>query len=199
MSRLSKIALSALALAVAPVAVARAQDTADPYNPSRFTVEPYLSQTWVESDLSDDRDALGGFGVRVMFGRADASQIVSSLVQRARAGAFFTYNAEQKDDISSYHIGGELDFPLFSAPRDANTPLRLDPFVSLGAGIFHVARNIGGGVERSTNDFALTPAIGILLPITGEIKFRGDLRDAIVFGDKTYNNFGAEGGISIGF
>jgi hypothetical protein len=42
--------------------------------------------------------------------------------------------------------------------------------------------------------------VGVQVPITGEIKFRGDIRDAIVFGEgKTSNNFVLEGGISIGF
>ena len=42
--------------------------------------------------------------------------------------------------------------------------------------------------------------MGVQVPITGELKFRGDIRDAIVFGEgRTTNNFVFEGGISIGF
>ena len=123
MSHLSKLGLGVLALASAPV-LAHAQ-AADPYNPSRFTVEPYLSQSWLESDATDDRETFGGFGVRVMFGHSTASEVASTLFNRARAGAFFTYNAEQKGDISSYHIGGELDFPLLAAPATATGPIRI--------------------------------------------------------------------------
>jgi hypothetical protein len=37
------------------------------------------------------------------------------------------------------------------------------------------------------------------VPLTGAIKFRGDIRDVIVFGDERTNNFVFEGGISVGF
>ena len=89
------------------------------------------------------------------------------------------------------------DFPLFVTPATAG--FYLDPFLSLAIGGIHTSVDAGGGTNLTSNDFALTPAIGTLIPITGEIKFRGDLRDAITFGDKTRNNFIAEGGISIGF
>ena len=94
----------------------------------------------------------------------------------------------------------QADFPLLAAPADATGPLRFDPFLSLGAGIFNTSVPAGEGTRESSNDFAVTPAIGVQVPITGEIKFRGDIRDAIVFGEgNTRNNFALEGGISIGF
>jgi opacity protein-like surface antigen len=200
MSRLSNVVLAGAVLAAAPLAAVQAQDVADPYNPSRFAVEGYLSQTWLDTDASD-REGLGGFGVRVMFGRATGSQIASTFFNRARTGAFFTYNSEQGDaDVKAYHAGVQIDFPLLVAPASSPGPLRFDPFLSLGAGVFNTSvPGVRAGTRESSNDFALTPAAGILIPITGEIKFRGDLRDAIVFGNKTTNNFIAEGGISIGF
>jgi hypothetical protein len=199
---LSKLALGVLALSSAP-AIALAQDTADPYNPSRFTLEPYLSHMFVaETDANPDPEGQGGFGVRLMFGHATASQVVSTFFNRARTGAFITYNAEQGDaEVKSFHYGVEADFPLLAAPRVQNPGFRLDPFVSLGLGIFHASVPSGtAGTRLTSDDFALTPAIGTLIPITGEIKFRGDIRDAIVFGEgETTNNFVLEGGISIGF
>lgn len=201
MSRLSTIALG-VALISAPVLTARAQDVADPYNPSRFTVEGYLSHMFLESDANEDRESQGGFGARVMFGRADASQALSTIFNRARAGAYLTYNAEQGNaEVKSIHYGVQADFPLFAAPRDPNAGFRIDPFVSLGAGVLNSSVPSGTrGTRESSNDFTLTPAIGTLLPITGEIKFRGDIRDVILFGEgSTSNNFVFEGGISIGF
>jgi hypothetical protein len=202
MSRLSNLAVGILAVTAAPFAAAQAQETADPYNPSRFTVEPYLSQSWTKNDVTDEYDGAGGFGVRVMFGHADASQIASSFFNRARTGAFVTYANNIGDlEASQAHYGVQIDFPLLVAPATATGPLAFDPFVSLGAGIFHtsVDNPLDNGTNITSNDFALTPAIGIIVPITGEIKFRGDLRDAVLFGDNTTNNFLAEGGISIGF
>ena len=203
MSRLSNLAAGVLAATVAPLAAAQAQDVADPYNPSRFVVEPYLSHMFLESDANDgDRESQGGFGVRVMFGQAQASQVVSTFFNRARVGGFFTYNGEQGDlELKSIHYGVQADFPLLAAPADAAGPLRFDPFLSLGAGVFNASVPSGTtGTRLSSNDFSLVPAIGVQVPITGEIKFRGDIRDAIVFGEgTTSNNFVFEGGISIGF
>ena len=203
MSRLSNLAAGVLAATVAPLAAAQAQDVADPYNPSRFVVEPYLSHMFLESDANDgDRESQGGFGVRVMFGQAQASQVVSTFFNRARVGGFLTYNAAQGDaDLKSIHYGVQADFPLLAAPADATGPLRFDPFLSLGAGVFNASVPSGTtGTRLSSNDFSLVPAIGVQVPITGEIKFRGDIRDAIVFGEgTTSNNFVFEGGISIGF
>ncbi len=199
MSRLSNLTIGVLAATAAPFAAAQAQIASDPYNPSRLAIEGYLSQTWLDTDAGDDD--LGGFGVRVMFGRSQASRIASSFFNRARTGAFFTYNSEQGDDnLKAYHIGVQADFPILAAPADATGPLRFDPFFSLGAGIFNTSGpGQTSGTRNSSNDFAFTPAVGVLVPITGEIKFRGDLRDAIVFGENTTNNFIAEAGISIGF
>ena len=202
MSRLSNLALGVLAAAAAPLAAAQAQDVADPYNPSRFVVEPYLSHMFLETDANSDRESQGGFGVRVMFGQAQASRVVSTFFNRARLGGFLTYNAEQGDaELKSIHYGVQADFPLLAAPADATGPLRFDPFLSLGGGIFNISTpGQTTGTRNSSNDFSLVPAIGVQVPITGEIKFRGDIRDAIVFGEgTTSNNFVFEGGISIGF
>lgn len=201
MSRLSNVALTALALAVAPAAAA-AQDVADPYNPSRFVIEPYLSHMFLETDANSDRESQGGFGVRVMFGQAQASRAVSTFFNRARVGGYATYNAEQGDqELKSIHYGVQADFPLLAAPADATGPLRFDPFLSLGAGILNASVPSGtSGTRVSSNDFTLTPAAGVQVPITGEIKFRGDIRDVVLFGEgRTSNNFVFEGGISIGF
>ena len=181
---LATAAAAALA-ATAPVAAARAQDVAS----GRVTVEPYLAQYSI--DNGDGHTGIGGFGARVMFGHADATRALSTFFQRARAGVFFTYTSEQKG-ASTFHAGGEGDFPLFNAPIAGGF---LDPFVSLGAGVFHFGYDGGG----KSNDFALTPAAGTLIPITGSIKLRGDIRDVIIFGDNTTNNLALEGGISIGF
>lgn len=202
MSRLSNLAAGVLAAAVAPLAAAGAQDVADPYNPSRFVIEPYLSHMFLETDANSDRESQGGFGVRVMFGQAQASQVVSSFFNRARVGGYLTYNAEQGDlELKSIHYGVQADFPLLAAPADATGPLRFDPFLSLGAGVLNASVPSGtSGTRESSNDFTLTPAAGVQVPITGEIKFRGDIRDVILFGEgRTSNNFVFEGGISIGF
>lgn len=189
---------AAAALLAAPLGVARAQSQSNMNGtPSRYTLELYLAEYRLKTDASNGSMGAGGVGARMMFGHSDATKVVSTFFNRARAGAYATYTGKQgNDDVSSWQIGGQADFPLLAVPMS-----HLDPFVSLGAGIFHSSRNnpIQSGTNITSNDFALTPAIGTLVPITGSIAFRGDLRDAIVFGNSTTNNFGAEGGISIGF
>ena len=180
---------AAALLLAAPLGAAHAQSESSD-SPSRFALEGYLAQ--YSFDTGDDRTGVGGVGVRLMFGHSDATSLLATFFQRARGGVFLTYTGEQKD-VQTLHFGAEADFPLF-----AGRPMRLDPFVSLGAGIFRTSID-QLDEDNSTSDFALTPAIGTLFPITGSIAFRGDIRDVIIFGDNTTNNWVAEGGISIGF
>jgi len=202
MTSLSKLYCAAAALAsLAPIATARAQS--DLQNPSRFAVEPYLAEySFDNGGNNGGRTGIGGFGVRVMFGHSDATKTLSTFFNRARAGAFVTYTSEQKY-YSTTHFGVQGDFPLFAAPTNGGW---LDPFASLRAGVFHTAINraafgssLPPGFNPTQNKFALTPAVGTLIPITGSIKFRGDIGDVVVFGDNTTQNFVLEGGISIGF
>ena len=194
-ARLFSICTAAAALAAAPLGVAHAQyDTNMNGAPSKYTFELYLAQYSFEGG-NDGRTGIGGIGGRVMFGRGDATKVVSTFFNRARAGVFAVYTAEQKD-ITTFHVGGQADFPLFAAPVANGF---LDPFVSLGAGLFRQSVDVIGA-DNSSNNFALTPAVGTLIPLTGAIKFRGDIRDAIVFNDgNASNNWLFEGGISIGF
>ncbi|HET7456232.1 MAG TPA: hypothetical protein VFJ74_01170 [Gemmatimonadaceae bacterium] len=200
MTRLSKLyaATAAAAVFAAPLATAHAQEATTTTAPaSRFAVELYLAQYSVETEASS-RTGLGGFGARVMFGHSDATNVLRTFFNRARAGAFITYTAKQKEnDVATTHVGAQADFPLLATPMNGY----LDPFVSLGAGVFHASTTGSvAGTNTTSNDFALTPAVGTLIPITGAISFRGDLRDVVIFGqNKTTNNFLAEGGISIGF
>jgi len=187
---------AAAALVAAPLSAAHAQSEAS-VAPSRFALGLYLAQYWLDTDASNGSSGAGGVGARLMFGHSDATKVASSLFNRARAGVYGVYTGEQgDDDVSSWQLGGQLDFPLLATPMS-----RLDPFASLRLGVISTSRNNPGtsGTRVSSNDFAFTPAIGTLIPITGAIAFRGDLLDAIVFGDKTTNNLGIEGGLSIGF
>jgi hypothetical protein len=196
MNRLHTLFAAAALLTAPAIVSAQSTSTGDMYNASRFTVEPYLSQAWVKNDVTDKYNSKGGFGARVMFGHATATQALSTFFTRVRTGAFATY-ASAGNNASQVNYGVQADFPLFATPATAG--FYLDPFVSFGLGGIHSSTDNGNGTNITSNDFAFTPAVGTLIPITGQIKFRGDLRDAILFGNNTTNNFIAEGGISIGF
>lgn len=199
MSQTRRIALlaSAFALFAAPTRV-QAQD--DTMGPSRVSVEGFLAQ-YMFDNPGGDRENIGGVGARLMFGRGDVTGTLNNFFNRAKAGVFLVYTAEQ-EAVSTFHFGGQADFPIFAAPV-ANG--YLDPFFSLGLGGFRTKIDVPSGTQvpagfsATSTDFALTPAIGTLIPLTGAIKFRGDIRDVIIFGDDRTNNWVFEGGISVGF
>lgn len=200
MSQTRRIALfaSAFALLAAPAHLEAQYDNT--MGPSRVSVEGFLAQYMF--DVPDgDRENVGGVGARLMFGRGDVTGTLNNFFNRAKAGVFLVYTAEQ-EAVSTFHFGGQADFPIFAAPV-ANG--YLDPFLSLGLGGFRTkidvpaGSQVPAGFSATSTDFALTPAIGTLIPLTGAIKFRGDIRDVIIFGDERTNNFVFEGGISVGF
>ena len=200
MSQTRRIALAATAFALAAALPARAEAQDDTMGPSRVSIEGFLAQYQFDNP-GGDRIGVGGVGVRAMLGRGDVTGTLNNFFQRAKAGVFLVYTAEQ-DAVSTLNFGGQADFPLFAAPVASGY---LDPFLSLGLGGFRTKIDVPSGTgvpegfSATSTDFALTPAIGTLIPLTGAIKFRGDIRDVIIFGDKTTNNFLIEGGISIGF
>lgn len=199
MSQTRRIALlaSAFALFAAPTRV-QAQD--DTMGPSRVSVEGFLAQ-YMFDNPGGDRENIGGVGARLMFGRGDVTGTLNNFFNRAKAGVFLVYTAEQ-EAVSTFHFGGQADFPIFAAPVASGY---LDPFFSLGLGGFRTKIDVPSGTQvpagfsATSTDFALTPAIGTLIPLTGAIKFRGDIRDVIIFGDDRTNNWVFEGGISVGF
>jgi len=199
MSQTRRIALlaSAFALFAAPT---RAQAQDDTMGPSRVSVEGFLAQ-YMFDNPGGDRENIGGVGARLMFGRGDVTGTLNNFFNRAKAGVFLVYTAEQ-EAVSTFHFGGQADFPIFAAPVARGY---LDPFFSLGLGGFRTKIDVPSGTQvpagfsATSTDFALTPAIGTLIPLTGAIKFRGDIRDVIIFGDDRTNNWVFEGGISVGF
>src|SRR5688500_19452174 len=76
MPNVRRLALAAgLVLAAAPLATAGAQDTPAGTRPFRFTAEGYLANYWLDRGGSLDRASVGGYGIRVMFNRSDASRV----------------------------------------------------------------------------------------------------------------------------
>jgi hypothetical protein len=200
MSQTRRLALAATALAFAAALPTSAHAQDDTMGPSRVSIEGFLAQYQFDTP-GGDREGLGGVGVRAMLGRGDVTGTLNSFFQRAKAGVFLVYTAE-KNNVSTMNFGGQADFPLFAAPVASGY---LDPFFSLGLGGFRTKIDVPSGTgvpegfSATSTDFAVTPAIGTLIPLTGAIKFRGDIRDVIIFGDERTNNFLFEGGISVGF
>jgi hypothetical protein len=191
---------STVALLAAPGQL-RAQDPMDPtlQGPSRVAIEGFLAQYWFDG-LGGDRVGIGGIGLRAMVGRGAVPGALRTFFNRARAGIFVVYTADQDDNnVSTFHYGAQAEVPLFPAPVARGF---LDPFVSLSAGLFRASADApanSGADDLSSTDFALSPGAGTMIPLFGAVAIRGDIRDVIVFGEETSNNFVLEGGISIGF
>ena len=182
--------LAVAAASSSPRALAAQEAGPQPY---RFTLEGYLSYLSLDSDAAS-RTGMGGFGLRAMFNRSDVARAARSLFDRASAGAFWSHG--KKGDVSSAHIGGEVDVALLPAPANGV----FDPFVSVGAGVFHTSVPSGrAGTKLTSNDFALTPAVGARIPFFSGIGARGDLRLPIVFGNSTSVNVAFEGGLYVSF
>lgn len=185
-------ALGAASLCAA--APAAAQDpTVQAY---RFTVQGYLANYWLDRGGDLDRASVGGYGARVMFNRSTPADVARTFFNRSSVGAYATITSEQ-DRVSTQNLGVQLDVPLFPTAIAAG---RLDPFVSLGAGVLRSSAEQLSGDDRTTTDFTIIPAAGTRIPFFSGIGFRGDLRLPIVFSDgNTQLNFLAEGGIYVSF
>lgn len=185
-------AASAALLAGATAASAQEATGVQPY---RFSVEGYLANYWLDRGGDLDRANVGGYGVRMMFHRSTPAEVARTFFSRASVGAYATFTSEQ-DRVSTQNLGVQLDVPLFATAIASG---RLDPFVSLGAGVFRNKSEQPGG-DVTTTDFTIIPAAGTRIPFFSGIGFRGDLRAPIVFSDgNTQLNFLAEGGIYVSF
>lgn len=184
-------ALVGAGLLAVPLAHSAAQESPVEVRPYRFTVEPYLANYWLDrGEAAGSRASVGGYGVRLMFNRSDVAKVARSFFDRASAGVYGTFTTKQ-NLVSTQNLGGEVDVALFNAPIARGF---LDPFVSLGGGIYRIS----GGGDSKTN-FVLTPAAGTRIPLVSGVGFRGDLRAPIVFGSDTQLNFLAEGGVYFSF
>ncbi|MDF1502604.1 outer membrane beta-barrel protein [Roseisolibacter sp. H3M3-2] len=195
MPSLRRLAATAAGVAslAAVAAPAHAQDTG--VQPYRFTVEGYLANYWLDRGGDLDRASVGGYGARVMFNRSTPASVARTFFNRSSVGAYATFTSEQ-DRVSTQNLGVQLDVPLFPTLIGG----RLDPFVSLGAGLLRSKAELQSGDDRTTTDFTIIPAAGTKIPFLGGVGFRGDLRLPIVFSDgNTQLNFLAEGGIYISF
>lgn len=190
MSSFAFRALPAAALLAALAAPAGAQDTSQGTQPYRFTVEPYLTQLWLDDGVGG-REGVGGVGARLLFNRSEAARAARSLLGRATAGVFVTYTGEQKG-VSTLQAGvlGQSSILPDAAARGT-----LDPVVSLGVGVF---RTDVDGVGAESN-LAVSPGIGTRLRLLRGLGLRGDLRAPVVFGSDVRVQLAAEGGLYFSF
>ena len=191
--------VAGVALAAAGRTVA-AQPPAGDAPDFRYTVEGYLAQYALDDATNSNKQNVGGFGARVTFNRPTPSSGGRSIFDRITSNLFATYTAKQGTPSSTtLHVGGQADGAVLRSPLGGV----LDPFVSVGIGIFRTSRDIVGGPGGSNritrSDLALTPGVGTRIRFFNGIGARGDLRAPFVFGFRTTANVVAEGGLYVSF
>lgn len=196
MRTIRQIALASVALLTVVASSAAAQNSDTGVQAYRFTVQGYLANYWLDRGGDQDRASVGGYGARVMFNRSTPAAVARTFFSRSSVGAYATLTAKQ-DETTTQNLGVQLDVPLFPMAIASG---RLDPFVSLGAGVIRSKVDQQRGGSISSTDFTVIPAAGTKIPFFNGIGFRGDLRAPIVFSDgDTRLNFLAEGGFYVSF
>ncbi|MBV9881330.1 MAG: hypothetical protein JO180_12575 [Gemmatirosa sp.] len=201
--RTREIVAGAVALAVssaASVSSVRAQGPAPDAPTFRYSVEGYLAQYALDDKTNSNSQSIGGFGLRLMAYRGASAAGGRGALDRASTSVFATFTPDQGTPKgNSIHVGAAIDVPFFRAPLGGV----LDPFASVGLGVFHTSRDVpnttGGSGRLRRSDLALTPGVGTRIPFFNGIGARADLRAPIVFGFQTTANFVAEGGLYVSF
>jgi hypothetical protein len=143
-----------------------------------------------------DREGLTGWGGKLLINLAPFSGPGNTLMDNLVLG-FFVQGASG-DDVSVLHSGAEVDLHFVYNPIEG----LVDPFVTLGAGRFRV-RVDDAGDELSEANLALSPGVGVRVPLRGLLELRADARDVIVFDseiqDGTAHNLEFTAGLNLRF
>lgn len=190
---MTRAALGALLVLGASAGALRAQAL----GPQRqfLAVEPYYSRLELDAGSGESRLGVNGYGARLWINLAQFAGPLNGSI-----ALFTTFYPDQADNgVSALHYGAQYDQFFVRRPFGGI----IDPLISLGAGAF--------GFEDTASDeeetkFALTPGVGIRIPIPNRFQLRFDARDAIIFGTRdtdgskrTANNFEFIGAIGITF
>ncbi len=142
------------------------------------------SYTRVQLDAGSGNDRLGldGYGGRLWINLAPFSGPKPNLIGKTALALFYFRTPGGEDDIGTQHYGAEFDiYPLHVPIGNV-----IDPFVSLALGSFRIdnrrtATPFDEIASGSRSHFALTPGLGIRVPIPNRFQLRFDARDIILF------------------
>ena len=155
-----------------------------------LSLEPFYSRVEIETGSGSGRTGLNGYGLLFWLNLAPFSGPTGNLVNHTGLGLFTSWSpGHGPQNISTFHFGAEFDIHPINYPIAGS----LDPFISLGLGLFRTRSGFQGSATSprfSSTRFALTPGVGLRIPLANRFQLRGDARDAIVFG----NGFGVPSG-----
>jgi len=147
-----------------------------------LALEGSYTRLQLDVGAADSRLGLDGYGGRLWINLAPFSGPNPNLIDRTALALIYFRAPRGNDGISTRHYGAEFDiYPL-------HVPIGnfIDPFVSLGLGSFRIDNRpgpvvLGGIAPGSRSNFALTPGVGIRVPIPNRFQLRLDARDLIAF------------------
>lgn len=166
-----------------------------------LALEPYYSHLSLDGGGNGaSRVELNGYGGRLWINLAPFSGKSPNLVGMGAIALFMTYTPDQGGKgITTLHYGLQHDVFFVNRPLGGF----IDPLVSVAAGAF---RFNDVAADESQTKFALTPGIGVRLPLANRFQLRVDGRDALIFGQRangggkrTTNNFEYVGALGITF
>lgn len=173
-----------------------------------------VSYTHVRFTGEDGRLGTDGIGARLMWRPSGTVGATATLRDRTDVGVWATYTPERVLDpgarVSTLAVGAAADVRPLAAPLGA----RLDPYLSLGAGVLrtHVdpltaaaappAARASAGFrsplfERSTSAFALVPGVGARVAVTPAVALQAEVRDLIAFRGGARHNVAVGAGVRL--
>ena len=201
--RTSRTLLVLAALSVADFATPASQASAQALGPQRqfIALEPYYARLELDRGKDVSRLGLNGYGARLWINLAPFSGPANNLVGKGAIALFATYTPDQGENgFTTLHYGAQHDVFFVNRPLGGF----IDPLLSVAGGAF---RTKATGTDESETRFALTPGLGIRIPVANRLQIRADARDIIVFGSRmgpggekrTANSYEFTGALGITF
>jgi hypothetical protein len=164
---------------------------------SRPALEGFYTQ--IRFDANGTALHADGIGAKLMWSPSAFDTTESSFFGRTSLGLYGMYTPAQSFTpglrFSSVGVGAVAELRPFVSPLAS----RIDPFVSVGAGVLHtsVDRTVSPApsplLDRSRSVFTVAPGVGARVMLTPSAAVQGEVRDLMTFRGDTRHNvaFGA--------
>ncbi|MDQ2889781.1 MAG: porin family protein [Gemmatimonadota bacterium] len=148
-----------------------------------IAIEPIYSRLGRDLGEPMGRTWSNGYGARLWINTAPFVGPGVGLGSKVGIGLFSVYSPPSHG-ISTVHYGAELDVHATDVPYGGY----LDPFITVGGGVLRTKTGVNNDFSlppQTVNKFALTPGVGVRIPLLNHLQARADARDVIVFSDQS--------------
>ncbi len=200
------------AVALSTIALGPGRVSAQQLGPQRqfLSIEGFYDRLQLDAGAGQSRIGIDGYGARLWINAAPFAGPNSALGKTAIA-LYYSRNPRKDRGIGAAQYGGEF----YVYPTDRPYGGIIDPFLSLGAGALRINNrqrsasngNLADIQAGSTTRFALSPGVGVRLPLFNHVQARVDAKDVIVFsrktrigdGTRTSNSLDFQAGLGLAF